>query len=91
MNENSGIHYVVPNKPALNQGFPKIEKSTEILNKAKKIMHPVTQTLAKGPGQYSKGMAPVYLDRGKGCHATPNRGSKTRLSSLISLSGSPAC
>ena len=68
MNESSAIHYVMPNKPALNQGFPKITKSTEILNKAKEIMHPVSQTLAKGPGQHTRGVAPVYLDHGKGCH-----------------------
>jgi glutamate-1-semialdehyde aminotransferase len=32
------------------------------------MMHPVSQTLAKGPGQHSRGVAPVYLDRGKGSH-----------------------
>lgn len=56
------------NKPALNNDYPVIAKSTEILNKAKQIMHPVSQTLAKGPGQHTRGVAPVYLDRGKGSH-----------------------
>ena len=28
----------------------------------------VTQTLAKGPGQYVKGVAPKYLKRGKGAY-----------------------
>ncbi len=31
-------------------------------------MTPVTQTLAKGPGQYVNGVAPKYLKRGKGAH-----------------------
>lgn len=30
-------------------------------------MTPVSQTLAKGPGQYSEGACPVYLERGQGC------------------------
>jgi len=56
------------NNTASTNGLPKISKSQEILAKAQKIMHPVTQTLAKGPGQYSRGVAPVYLERGKGSH-----------------------
>jgi glutamate-1-semialdehyde aminotransferase len=31
-------------------------------------MTPVTQTLAKGPGQYINGVAPKYLKKGKGSH-----------------------
>ncbi|MEQ1743990.1 MAG: aminotransferase class III-fold pyridoxal phosphate-dependent enzyme [Saprospiraceae bacterium] len=56
----------MPNTVSLNANYPDITKSTEILEKAKQIMHPVSQTLAKGPGQWSRGMAPVYLERGKG-------------------------
>lgn len=29
-------------------------------------MHPITQTLAKGPGQFTYGVSPVYVERGKG-------------------------
>ena len=56
------------NNSATTHGLPNISRSQEILAKAQKIMHPVTQTLAKGPGQYSRGVAPVYLERGKGSH-----------------------
>src|SRR5271167_3119173 len=56
------------NNTASTHSLPNIAKSQEILAKAQKIMHPVTQTLAKGPGQYSRGIAPVYLERGKGSH-----------------------
>ena len=65
---NASIQNKMANKPVLGQDYPNITKSTEILNKAKKIMQPVSQTLAKSPGQYSKGVAPVYLDHGKGAH-----------------------
>jgi glutamate-1-semialdehyde 2,1-aminomutase len=58
----------MPNKPALNPSYPDITQSTAMLNKAKKLMHPVSQTLAKGPTQNTRGVAPVYLERGKGSH-----------------------
>ncbi len=58
----------MPNTVSLNADYPDISKSKEILAKAEQIMHPVTQTLAKGPGQWSRGVAPVYLERGKGSH-----------------------
>jgi len=58
----------MPNTVSLNANYPDITRSLEILSKAKEIMHPVSQTLAKGPGQWSRNMAPVYLERGKGSH-----------------------
>lgn len=48
--------------------LPVIDRSNEIFEKADKIMHPVTQTLAKGPTQFVNGVAPKYLDRGKDGH-----------------------
>src|ERR1700744_1421730 len=54
--------------PTVKNEYPTIAKSQRLLKKAKKIMHPVTQTMAKGPGQYSVGVAPVYLESGKGSH-----------------------
>ncbi len=58
----------MPNTVALNADYPNISKSLELLSKAEQIMHPVTQTLATGPGQWSRGAAPLYLERGKGSH-----------------------
>jgi glutamate-1-semialdehyde 2,1-aminomutase len=49
-----------------NTNNPNISKSLEMLNKARKIMHPVSQTLAKAPGQFSEGVCPVYVERAKG-------------------------
>jgi glutamate-1-semialdehyde 2,1-aminomutase len=56
------------NKIAFNENYPDISHSDELYARATKIMHPVTQTLAKGPGQYIKGVAPKYLKRGKDAH-----------------------
>lgn len=49
-----------------NAAYPDISKSRELLAKARKIMHPVSQTLAKAPGQFSEGVCPVFVDRAKG-------------------------
>ena len=46
--------------------LPNITKSNQIYDKAVEIMPPVTQTLAKGPGQYVNGVAPKYLESAKG-------------------------
>ncbi len=56
------------NKISLKNGFPKISKSDELYNRALGLIPSVTQTLAKGPGQWVKGIAPKYLVKGKGSH-----------------------
>jgi len=58
----------MPNKISLNNEFPSITKSDELYNRAKGLIPSVTQTLAKGPGQWVKGIAPKYLVKGKGSH-----------------------
>src|SRR5258706_11023789 len=57
----------MPNGVRSNSAFPVIERSEELYERAKKKIPSVTQTLAKGPTQYVKGVAPKYLDHGKGC------------------------
>ncbi len=52
----------------MNQPLPSIAQSDLLYERAKKIMTPVTQTMAKGPSQYVKGVAPKYLVRGKNAH-----------------------
>ena len=54
------------NKVKFNKNYPCIEKSDKWYERALKVQKPVTQTLAKGPGQFTKGIAPKYLKRGKG-------------------------
>jgi glutamate-1-semialdehyde aminotransferase len=46
--------------------YPKIEKSNAIWNRSVGLIPGGTQTLAKGPGQWTEGVAPKYLARGKG-------------------------
>ncbi|HTI10960.1 MAG TPA: aminotransferase class III-fold pyridoxal phosphate-dependent enzyme [Puia sp.] len=58
----------MPNKVAFNEEYPDITESDKLYQRALPIMTPVTQTLAKGPGQYVNGVAPKYLKRGKGSH-----------------------
>jgi glutamate-1-semialdehyde aminotransferase len=54
------------NESKMNSKLPKITKSLEMYERAKKLMHPITQTLAKGPGQFTFGVSPIYIERAKG-------------------------
>ena len=56
------------NKIDLNSGYPDITQSDKLYKRALKVQMPITQTLAKGPGQFSNGVAPKYLVKGKGSH-----------------------
>jgi len=56
----------MPNKVAFNEEYPIVTQSDKLYERALPIMTPVTQTLAKGPGQYINGVAPKYLKKGKG-------------------------
>lgn len=58
----------MPNKISLNNNYPNISKSDELYNRAIGLIPSVTQTLAKGPTQWIKGVAPKYLVKGKGSH-----------------------
>jgi glutamate-1-semialdehyde aminotransferase len=51
-----------------NEKLPSIKLSNHFYNRAKKIIPCATQTLAKGPSQHVEGVAPKYLERGKGSH-----------------------
>lgn len=58
----------MPNKVEFNKDYPTITKSDEYYKIALELIPAQTQTLAKGPGQNIKGVAPKYLQRGKGSH-----------------------
>jgi glutamate-1-semialdehyde 2,1-aminomutase len=51
-----------------NQNYPTITASDELYARALGLIPAATQTLAKGPGQYVKGIAPKYLKHGKGAY-----------------------
>jgi glutamate-1-semialdehyde aminotransferase len=52
----------------MNEEYPTIRTSDEYYARALGLIPGFTQTLAKGPGQYIRGVAPKYLQRGKGSH-----------------------
>ncbi len=58
----------MPNRIAMNPDFPCIEQSDAWYRRALGLIPAVTQTLAKGPGQWVRGVAPKYLQRGRGAH-----------------------
>src|SRR5262252_7162375 len=52
----------------IERTLPVITRSDEWYARATGLIPGYTQTLAKGPGQYVAGVAPKYLQRGKGSH-----------------------
>ncbi|MEN9730616.1 MAG: hypothetical protein RLZ91_1734, partial [Bacteroidota bacterium] len=54
------------NKVQFNAELPQIQESQSLYERGLQVQHPITQTLAKGPGQFSKGVSPIYLKKGKG-------------------------
>jgi glutamate-1-semialdehyde aminotransferase len=58
----------VPNSVKFNTDYPNIENSNALYERATGLIPAYTQTLAKGPGQYVKGVAPKYVERGKAGH-----------------------
>jgi glutamate-1-semialdehyde aminotransferase len=56
------------NTVAFNEQYPTITESDKLYARALGLIPAQTQTLAKGPGQYTRGVAPKYLVRGRGAH-----------------------
>ena len=58
----------MPNTIRSNEYYPDISESDMLYARATGLIPAYSQTLAKGPGQYSNGIASKYLVRGKGSH-----------------------
>jgi glutamate-1-semialdehyde 2,1-aminomutase len=56
----------VANTVSRNAADPDITESERFLARATGLIPAWTQTLAKGPGQYVRGVAPTYLRKGRG-------------------------
>jgi glutamate-1-semialdehyde aminotransferase len=56
-----------PGEP-ISASYPDITNSEALYARALELIPGCTQTLAKGPGQHVNGVAPKYLERGKGSH-----------------------
>ncbi|HEX9006241.1 MAG TPA: aminotransferase class III-fold pyridoxal phosphate-dependent enzyme [Bacteroidota bacterium] len=58
----------MPNTVGANSDYPSIRESDRLYASAQQLIPACTQTLAKGPGQYVRGVAPKFLQRGRGSH-----------------------
>ncbi|MBN1447486.1 MAG: aminotransferase class III-fold pyridoxal phosphate-dependent enzyme [Bacteroidetes bacterium] len=58
----------MPNTIAFNPDYPDITQSDALYARALGLIPGQTQTLAKGPGQYVRGVAPKFVARGRGAH-----------------------
>jgi glutamate-1-semialdehyde 2,1-aminomutase len=58
----------MPNGVRMNPDYPGIAASDAWYARAQGLIPAGTQTLAKGPGQHVRGVAPKYLERGQGAH-----------------------
>jgi glutamate-1-semialdehyde 2,1-aminomutase len=58
----------MPSAVAMNTHFPSIDESDALWRRAQGLIPGGTQTLAKGPGQWVRGIAPKYVQRGRGGH-----------------------
>ncbi len=58
----------MPNTVGANPDYPSIRESDRLYESAQNLIPACTQTLAKGPGQYVRGVAPKFLQRGRGSH-----------------------
>jgi glutamate-1-semialdehyde 2,1-aminomutase len=56
----------MPNDVSYDQPLPPIQASNALLERAERLIPGATQTLAKGPTQYVRSVAPSYLVRGRG-------------------------
>ena len=54
------------NRVASNPDYPDISTSQSLFTRAERLIPCGTQMLAKGPQQHTRGVAPIYLERGKG-------------------------
>lgn len=57
----------MPNRVNINRDYPDIRESDACFARASGLIPAGTQTLAKGPEQFVRGVAPKYLRRGRGC------------------------
>jgi glutamate-1-semialdehyde aminotransferase len=60
--------FPMANGICFNEKYPDITQSNKLYNRALRLIPSQTQTLAKGAGQYIKGIAPKYLLHGDGSH-----------------------
>jgi glutamate-1-semialdehyde 2,1-aminomutase/spore coat polysaccharide biosynthesis protein SpsF len=65
---NEGYYKSLVREPPVPPRHYSIGKSLEFKGRAQKVIPSCTQTFSKGPTQFVQGVAPVFLERGQGCH-----------------------
>jgi glutamate-1-semialdehyde 2,1-aminomutase/spore coat polysaccharide biosynthesis protein SpsF len=65
---NEGYYRSLARESHLPSRYYDIVKSLEWKVRAQKVIPSCTQTFSKGPTQFVQGVAPVFLERGKGSH-----------------------
>ncbi len=68
LSEQPNVINPAANSVRFNDEYPFINESNRWYQRATGLIPAYTQTLAKGPGQYINGIAPKYLQKGKGSH-----------------------
>jgi glutamate-1-semialdehyde 2,1-aminomutase len=58
----------MPNTVSPNPSYPMIDASDALYRRAQRLIPGATQTLAKGAGQYVRGVAPKFIQRARGAH-----------------------
>lgn len=67
---NQGYYKSIASDPPIPAGKLPLSRSHAIKSKAQTLIPSATQTFSKGPTQFVQGVAPVFLQRGHGCHVT---------------------
>lgn len=65
---NEGYYRSLVDEPPVRPQKVNIKKSLALKRKAEKLIPSCTQTFSKGPTQFVQGVAPVFLEKGKGSH-----------------------
>lgn len=65
---NEGYYKSLVSDPPVRPKKINIKKSLVLKRKAEKLIPSCTQTFSKGPSQFVQGVAPVFLEKGKGSH-----------------------
>ncbi|HQU72046.1 MAG TPA: aminotransferase class III-fold pyridoxal phosphate-dependent enzyme [Calditrichia bacterium] len=63
---SQALENIQSNRVTRNSSYPEIRESNNLYERAEGLIPAFTQTLAKGPTQHVEGVAPKYLQMGKG-------------------------
>lgn len=66
----------MPTTPEANAPLPHTQRSRALLERALRVIPCATQTMAKGPTAYVRGISPHFLQRGKGAHVVDVDGNR---------------